>query len=185
MRLGFISERFESGNAGPGTISNSEGDPGGKSYGIYQLAKLTLMSYRAVAAFNFPGALYDATFDCAWTETAIDYPVEFALDQHLYITKKLYLPNILLAKSLGYYTASRKIQEAVFSIAVQHGKAAKIIKDAYVDNMDVDSQIRKLYEKRSEYVSGLSLSPALKQALQRRYQEEVCEVLNILEFLDE
>ena len=37
-RLGALSERFESGDRGPGAVSSGQGDPGGVSYGIWQLS---------------------------------------------------------------------------------------------------------------------------------------------------
>jgi len=37
-RLGALSAEFESGGRGPGTVSSGKGDPGGVSYGIYQLS---------------------------------------------------------------------------------------------------------------------------------------------------
>src|SRR5437868_5572367 len=36
--LGKLSEKYESGGRGPGTVSTGKGDPGGVSYGTYQLA---------------------------------------------------------------------------------------------------------------------------------------------------
>src|SRR5215213_6924104 len=36
--LGKLSEKYESGGRGPGTVSSGKGDPGGVSYGTYQLA---------------------------------------------------------------------------------------------------------------------------------------------------
>src|SRR4051794_2082524 len=36
--LGKLSEKYESGNRGPATVSSGKGDPGGVSYGTYQLA---------------------------------------------------------------------------------------------------------------------------------------------------
>jgi len=180
MKLGFVSEHFESGGFGPGIISHMADDPGGKSYGTYQLSKVTLLEYLRESSFKFyDSVVFSSTFDDEWLEIAKEYPNEFALDQHLYVTKKMYLPNILFAKSIGYNTGGRKIQESVFSIAVQHGKAKQIIKDAYVDNTDVDSQIRKLYEVRSAYVNALELTASLKQALLSRYEKELIMVLSI------
>lgn len=48
-RLGALSERFESGGRGPGTISGGESDPGGVSYGTYQLASRTGTAARFLA----------------------------------------------------------------------------------------------------------------------------------------
>ncbi|MFN9550895.1 MAG: hypothetical protein ACK56Q_11515, partial [Pirellulaceae bacterium] len=36
--LGKLSEKYESGGRGPATVSSGVGDPGGVSYGTYQLA---------------------------------------------------------------------------------------------------------------------------------------------------
>lgn len=38
QRLGALSERFESGGRGAGAVSSGKGDPGGVSYGIWQLS---------------------------------------------------------------------------------------------------------------------------------------------------
>src|SRR5690242_7692963 len=36
--LGWLSERYESGGLGPGTVSSGSGDKGGPSYGTYRLS---------------------------------------------------------------------------------------------------------------------------------------------------
>lgn len=181
MRLGFISEKFESAGLGPATISHVADDPGGKSYGIYQLSKKTLWDYVQQAPFNFKASLFTMEFDKEWLAIAEKYTGEFALDQHLFITKRLYLPNIIFARSLGYDTWSRRIQESVYSIAVQHGGASQIIKAAFVANASVEAQVELLYEKRWEYVKGLSLSERIKEVLQNRYQNELKAVMKIEE----
>jgi hypothetical protein len=38
VRLGQLSEKYESGGRGPATVSSGIGEPGGVSYGTYQLA---------------------------------------------------------------------------------------------------------------------------------------------------
>ena len=38
IELGHLSEKYESSGRGPATVSTGEGDPGGVSYGSYQLA---------------------------------------------------------------------------------------------------------------------------------------------------
>lgn len=180
-RLGFISEQFESGGRGPGTISNVTDDPGGKSYGTYQLSKNTLWEYVRQAAFLFKGELFTTEFDREWYAVAEKYTIEFALDQHLFITKRLYLPRVVYARSLSYDTWSRRIQESVYSIAVQHGAATKIIKDAYVSNVSVEEQVEELYQKRWLYVRSLKLSPRIKEALKNRYVRELKAVMKISE----
>ena len=46
-QLGALSERYESGGRGCGTVSGGQGDPGGVSYWLHQLASKT----GTVAAF--------------------------------------------------------------------------------------------------------------------------------------
>lgn len=182
MRLGFISERYESAGRGPGTISPFSDDPGGKSYGIYQFSESTLLSYVNQSQFEFKAKAFTDDFDSEWIGIANKYSAEFALDQHIFTTKRLYLPHIIGANIVGYSTWSRKIQEAVFSISVQHGGAAEIIKNGHSpDTVDVVEQVKGLYRKRWEYVKKLHLSDRLKNALQNRYQSELVAVLNIEE----
>lgn len=182
MKLGFISEKFESGGRGPGVISVPGDDPGGKSYGIYQLSKQTLWRYTQQSPFKFKAVLFTQAFDNEWVNTAQKYKDEFALDQYLFITQTIYLPNIIYAKSVGFVTSSRKVQEVVFSIAVQHGGAAQIVKDAFSSSMTVEHQIYKLYASRLKYVKSLGLSDSLKSKLFDRYKHELAEVLKIQEF---
>lgn len=181
MKLGFISARFESGGMGPGIISKAGDDPGGKSYGTYQLSKTTLLSYLAQSPFKFCAQAFTEEFDNEWRSFAEDYTLEFGLDQYLFITKKLYLPNILVARTIGYDTWSRRIQEAIYSTAVQHGAAEKLIRKAFVSNVSVAVQVDKLYATRSEYVRGLNLSDALRRALLKRYLAEQRAVMSIEE----
>lgn len=185
MRLGFISEKFESGGAGPGTISHVNDDPGGKSYGIYQMSGELLSEFTVAGLFDLTVAtLKSNEFDKLWTKIAEKYTAEFLLDQHTFVTRRLYLANIVLAKSVDFATWSRKIQEAVFSIAVQHGGACRIIQSAKPlesEISDVAAQVKRLYLVRSEYVSNLSLPERLKKAVLNRYLRELDAVLNIEE----
>lgn len=181
MNLGYISEQFESGGLGPGAISNVPDDPGGKSYGIYQLSRLTFYQYVNQAPFKFEGQPFTEEFDRDWIATAKNYTEEFRLDQYLFITKKLYLPVVILARSLGYATNSRKIQEALYSIAVQHGGASKIITVAFSATAKVKEQVALLYKERLAYVKRLSLSDRLKLVLENRYECELAAVMCVAE----
>lgn len=181
MTLGFISERYESSGRGPGTISKPGKDPGGKSYGIYQLSRKTLWDYVQQSEFQFNNTLFTSEFDEEWIRITERYTIEFALDQRLFITKRLYLPCIIFARSLGYDTWSRKIQESVFSLAVQHGGADQIVKSAYAQGTSVDTQVGLLYAQRWAYVKNLGLSDQLKASLQNRYKHELTDVLNLWE----
>lgn len=179
--LKFISRQFETNNAGPGTISKVSDDPGGKSYGVYQLSEDTLLEYLKVSVFKPTSEVFSRGFDLEWEKFARDNPTKFTLDQHVFIFKKLYTPNITLAGELGFSVDSRKIQEAIFSIAVQHGGAAKIIRYAVASGKSTDNQVRALYEARVKYVKDLNLTPRLKEALFARYMRELQAVLKIAE----
>ena len=52
--LGDVSAKYESGNGGAKTISSGTGDPGGVSYGSYQLASKTgtLEAFLKASGYN-------------------------------------------------------------------------------------------------------------------------------------
>ena len=52
--LGSLSAKFETSGRGPGTVSTGAGDPGGVSYGSYQMASKTGTVKRFVTQSNFP-----------------------------------------------------------------------------------------------------------------------------------
>ena len=92
-QLGALSERHESGGRGCGTISGGQGDPGGVSYGLYQLASKT----GTVAAFlKAEGARWAAglgaapgspAFSTAWKAIAARETITFAEAQHAFIER--------------------------------------------------------------------------------------------------
>lgn len=180
MELGSISAQFES-NHDVAAISDNPNDPGGKSYGTYQLSKVMLFDYIKQTPFTLKGMISTDAFDSYWRKVACEYPIEFALDQRLFITKKLYLPNAIYAKDLGYDTDSRKIQEAIFSIAVQHGGVKTILKDGFVSSDDVHEVLGSLYHTRLHYVLSLGLSESLKTALKNRYIWELKALFDLQE----
>lgn len=87
--LGKTSKRYESGSGGPATISSGVGDPGGISYGSYQLSttKGTLAKYLKYSD-NYNHA-FDGLkpkteeFDQKWKELANNDP-QFHQSQHEY-----------------------------------------------------------------------------------------------------
>lgn len=175
LELGFISARFESGNLGIEAISHIPGDPGGVSYGKYQLSRTTLLDYLNKSVFTFSG-LFTGTpkFNNNWLDICCAYPYEFELEQDLYITRTHFLPASIYAKDLGLDTKSRRMQEAIFSIAVQHGGAKKILKQSFA--YEQEDGIERLYRARADYVRGLNLPESLKDKLIDRYQLELAAV---------
>lgn len=119
-RLGSISERFESGRRGPGTVSGGQGDPGGVSYGTYQLASRT----------------GTAGFSSAWKDIALREAEASASAQHAFIERTLYRPVIKAVAAGPDYDLGQRHAAAcdtVWSTAVQHGGAAGLAKTAVID----------------------------------------------------
>lgn len=179
MKLGSISAYFESGNTerSVGTISFNPSDPGGKSYGKYQIAVRpgTLKKYIAWSVFNsefqgvHPGS---AEFDAVWKRLAEEKPEEFEKDQFEFIKSTHYNPVERAAKTFGFDVTNEAIQEALFSIGVQHGGFKTILRLASALRSKVGSDIEALYEARKKYVSNLNMADKIKQALQKRYERE-------------
>lgn len=188
MTLGHISAHFESGNTdrGVATITYNPQDPGGKSYGKYQLAARTgtLKRYIAWSRFNdrFKDTpLASAAFDKVWIELAAD--PEFEKEQQEYIELTHFKPVQTYAASFGFDITNNAINEALFSIGVQHGGYKKIVaaaagfrKEAFPN---VEEDIRNLYKARVQYITNLSLSDKMKEALRNRYKKELEMVLSI------
>jgi hypothetical protein len=182
--LGHVSKYFESGRSGPGTISSGKGDPGGVSYGCHQLASKTgtLQAYlkRSVFAPEFAG-LKPATgkFNAKWKEIAKKYPDKFALDQLAFITKTHYQSVRGYANGLSI-PHSQAINEALFSMGVQHGRAKSVIKHAKIESGDTEIDIvNKLYDSRERYVRRIKLPPGTKRSVLNRYKRERKMVLKL------
>ncbi|WP_221792509.1 LysM peptidoglycan-binding domain-containing protein [Aquisediminimonas sediminicola] len=172
--LGMLSARFESqGNVG--TISSGKGDPGGISYGIYQLATKTGSAAAAVASPEFrpwardfanlqPGTV---AFGNQWKAVAARDPSAFRQAQDTYIQRTHYMPVVNhVARSTGYSLdhASEAVRNVAFSVSVQHVGAVKILTEAVqrtdqlLPRTDPHFEallIDKIYDRRTEYVAAL------------------------------
>ena len=186
MRLGDISAYFESGNTerSVGTISYNKSDPGGKSYGKYQIATNTgtLKKYIAWSVFTseFQGVHpASSEFDAIWKRLAEEHPIEFEQDQYLFIVQTHYKPVERAAAPLGFDINNLGVQEALFSIGVQHGGYKIILKEAVTLKAKGQSQVEALYNARKSYVNKLALNQQIKDALQKRYDKEL-KIVQIL-----
>lgn len=190
QKLGFIADKYESGEGktDSGTISNIKGDPGGKSYGVYQMSAHagTLQRYLQVSRYRayFEGMLLATKeFDVQWMMIADEEQDEFAADQFEFIKKTHYLPAAAYAKLQGYDVDHRAVQEALFSISVQHKGYRSIIRRARLQypTKTVKEQVDALYATRAEYVKGLkSLPDSIKAAVLNRYVLEKADVLDLV-----
>ena len=127
-KLGQTSEKYESQNRGPGTISHGKGDNGGKSYGRYQIeTKRGTMKEYLQYSNNYNGhfnGLKPATpaFDAKWKELAATDTEAFSKSQHNFIIEKHYMPQLQRLKERGYdfSTRGKAIHDMVWSTAVQY-----------------------------------------------------------------
>ena len=97
-RLGQTSARYETSNAGPGTISTGKGDLGGMSYGTYQLSSNmgTLKEFLEHSGYNqsFKGMTPRSTaFNEHWKDLAKNDPA-FAKAQHDFGHDVLFQPQL-------------------------------------------------------------------------------------------
>ena len=182
-RLGSLSEEFESGGRGPGTVSSGIGDPGGVSYGTYQLASKTGTCgvfvksegkpWAAKFAGNPPGT---AAFSAAWKAIAAAEPEAFGNAQHAFIERTLYRPTVNAVndrKGVDLDKRSDAVRDVVWSCAVQHGRAANILIEA-IDRVERDTNradpdydrklVEAIYKARIAYVLAVAGNPKLPQA---------------------
>lgn len=198
VRLGKLSEQFESGGRGAGTVSSGRGDPGGVSYGIYQLASRTGTAARFVEsegepwrhefAGNAPGS---NAFSAAWRAIAKREPAAFAHAQHAYIERTHYRPAVEAVRArtgLNLDQRHQAVRDATWSVAVQHGGAAKILVRA-IGKADAEHArdgahydrvlVERIYAERSRYVlrvaarSASGAARTLRSIVQNRYPTEL------------
>lgn len=129
--IGALSERYETGGRGPGTVSSGTGDPGGVSYGTYQLAGNRGRPQEFLAAegrqwaSEFGGAAPGtASFTATWKAIAAREPEKFEAAQHDYIQRTHYqvqVNHVQAATGVDLSTRSAAIRDVVWSTSVQHG----------------------------------------------------------------
>ncbi len=203
-RLGDLSMIYETGvrpgreAVAAGKVSTGQRDPGGVSYGAYQLAS-SKRGGRQVQAFlraegapkapRFAGLDPGQTggpFGGAWTAAAQQDP-DFFNPQHTYIDRTHYQPVVrAVQKSTGLDINGRSdaVRDVVWSMAVQHGGAPKLVSNAVkavagrvpVSDSGFDrALINRLYDDRSAYVEHLK-----QPNLVPRYRRERRDALAML-----
>lgn len=136
-QLGALSEQYETGGRGPGTVSSGAGDPGGVSYGTYQLAgnlgrpqQFLANEGRAWAA-EFGGTSPGSeAFTATWKAIAAREPDRFEAAQHAYIQRTHYavqVQHVNAATGLDLSTRSAALKDVAWSTSVQHGPESQVI----------------------------------------------------------
>jgi hypothetical protein len=202
VRLGKLSEKYESGGRGPGTVSTGVGDRGGVSYGTYQLASKLGRADQFVKKYypdRFKG-LKGGTpeFTKRWKELAAEDPKALHANEHAFIKETHYDPQVRkVRKELGLDVNKRSFvfRDVVWSTAVHHGPntdaitlAAKSLASAgkplaAISDADL---IRAIYAERGKKSPDGKLArfkgvgDALIPGLTRRFQNEMRDALKSL-----
>ena len=201
--LGSLSAKYETGGRGPGVVSTGAGDPGGVSYGSYQMATKMGTVARFVGQADFPWANDfqglspgTAQFTAVWKKIAAEQTAEFQHAQHAFIKATHY--DLLCAKirsdnAVDINTRSRALQDVVWSTAVQHGGATPIVGRAIATlscgcaDPTYDKQlICAIYGERGRKKPDGNLayfsksSPNVQAGVARRFQNEQQDALNML-----
>jgi hypothetical protein len=209
--LGTLSSKYETSGRGPGTVSSGMDDPGGVSYGSYQMTSSgggTVRKFVSDAAFPWRDRFAGLTpgseqFSDQWKALARDEPEAFFKAQHAFIERTHFAPlvqNIKSACGLDVTQRSHALQDAVWSTAVQHGPNTPVITIAIeavggVESLppsDLDGErrlIRAIYAERGRKSSngGLAYFPRVKdmliqQSLAERFVNEARDALAMLDF---
>jgi murein DD-endopeptidase MepM/ murein hydrolase activator NlpD len=201
--LGELSAKYETGGRGCGTVSTGSGDPGGVSYGSYQMATKMGTVARFVAQSGFqwardfqgltPGT---APFTACWKRIASNESDAFQRAQHAFIKKSHYdllAAKILADDGLDVNTRSRALQDVVWSTAVQHGGASSIVHKALANvtskpsDPDFDKQlILAIYAERGRKKADGNLayfsksSPSVQAGVANRFKNEQQDALAML-----
>ena len=188
--LGILSKKYEA-PGGVGTVSTGVGDPGGVSYGSWQLSTNagTLGAYLKdtpeYAKFFGNAKPGSPEFTQRWKEIAKADPKGFEKSQHDFLYKKNFKGVLDYATSKGMDTSSRTIQNVLWSQAIQHGlKGNKtIINDALkdVDPKNNEEVIKAIYQSRSNYVGSLRMDGRTKASCLKRYKNEGADALAMLQ----
>ncbi len=203
--LGKLSERFEVGQRGPGTVSTGRGDAGGVSYGSYQMTSKpnggTVKRYVSQPAFIFRDRFVGSTpgtdkFSAVWKEIAANRRDEFQNSQHDFIKKTHFDPltqKIIREDGLNVLTRSHTLQDVIWSTAVQHGPGNDVIHRALAtlsigpEDPGFDkSLIIAIYAERGRKTPAGNLarfsrnSPEVQRGVARRFRDEQRDALAML-----
>lgn len=208
--LGRLSEKYETGGRGPGTVSGGIGDPGGASYGSYQMTSKpnggTVARYISQPQFPWRGEFDNLepgsdAFTEKWKEIADNDADKFQDSQHDYIKRTHFDPFVAKIKrddSLDVTTRYYALQDVIWSTAVQHGANNSVVHRALsalksngavdVADPEFDSKlIRAIYAERGRKDADGNLvyfrrsSSAVQQGVAKRFVNEEMDALKMLE----
>jgi hypothetical protein len=199
--LGKLSEKYESGGRGPGTVSTGKGDPGGVSYGTYQLASKIGRADEFVKKYypkEFEG-LKGGTpeFTKKWKELAERDPQGLRAKEHAYIQATHYDPQIKKIQTdlkLDVTKRSAALRDVIWSTAVHHGPNTDVvvvavkplIQELALEKVSDEAIIRAIYAERGrkdsmgKLVRFRGVSEDWIPALTNRFTNELKDALAML-----
>jgi LysM repeat protein len=205
--LGKLSEKFETGGRGCGTVSGGQGDRGGVSYGTYQMSSKpkggTVTIYIKETDFPFktnfanlvPGT---PQFTAAWKQLAAAQRDAFQASQHDFIKRTHFdqlAAKVKARDGLDVTTRSHALQDVMWSTAVQHGSGggAAIVHTAIgtlggLSQSDPDYDRRLIiavYAERGRTRNGVLVhfsgnSQAVQKGVANRFKAEQSAALKML-----
>lgn len=196
--LGATSAKYES-NSNPGTISNTPGDIGGKSYGAWQFSSKTgsldsFINSLNQSNENFYSKLTEAkakdgnsfgrNFDATWTSISANNKDEFLKLQKNSIKQNYYdVVATTLNTKYGFdiSTKSNALKESLLSTAVQHGVGGALSVFSKLNlNKSDGNIINDLYNERQKVnVYFKDSSAAVKQSVYNRFTKEKQDMLSM------
>jgi hypothetical protein len=208
---GALSAKYESGGSGdPGAVSSGANDPGGVSYGKHQYSSKTGTTAKFVAspearrwANDFQGLTPGTPqFSAKWRQVASRDPAALGAAQDAYTYRTHYdaaVNGVLRSTGLNLDGGSEAIRQVAYSVAVQHGGAAIILRDSITrtdkrlrrsDHEYQAALINAIYDRRIEYVRRVrdqalaEKRPAdargLNNSIVNRYPNERVDALRLL-----
>lgn len=196
--LGAVSEQFESGGRGVGTVSTGQGDAGGVSYGKHQLATNngSMMNF-----LNSPegkpflqrfGGLAPGTseFNSVYKDVANTQGADFDKAQSDYITRTHYAPLVAkMQNEVGVDLSNRGagVKELLYSTAVQYGAGTSVVSNALrgkdVNAMSDDDLIKTIQDYKASTTDRYfkSSSAQTQQSVATRAQNEKDVLLKVAE----
>lgn len=206
-QLGKLSEKYETGGRGTGVVSGGIGDPGGVSYGCYQMTSKPnggrVKEFISQPNFHWSNDFKNLVpgspdFSAKWKGIAKTNPDEFQQAQHDFIKRTHFditAANIKRDDNLDITGRSNALQDAVWSTSVQHGPNTKVVHNALqalgswsLDDPEFDGKlIHAIYTERGRKDSQGNLvyfskcSTDVQKGVARRFVDEEKDALQMLQ----
>ena len=199
--LGKLSEKYESGGRGPGTVSTGVGDPGGVSYGTYQLASKVGRADEFVLK-HYPDEFKGlkggtAEFTAKWKALAAADPKALHAREHEFIRVTHYEPQcakLITDAKLDVSKRSATLRDVVWSTAVHHGPQTDVVTvalkplvaKAKLDDVPDAAIIKAVYAERGRLTADGKLArfkgvtDAWIPGLTARFKGEQADALEML-----